>query len=400
MTDINQIDSGLIDISARSPGFGGVAATTYSVFHGLNVLGGIPALPANVDHQGFTFFTKPCLNLSYDNVIGQRKMAYLADKRKESMGNLIRCMLSPPGYDKDGDAYRSSIIDDKLAFLPVSNLLLTLSAPPDIVADTYTSNEGFNKEQVTFVDSKPNIYNAYDLTATFANMEGDPISTIFSTWLEYEMRVLEGSMLPYTIHIVENRIDYNTRIYRFTMDRSKRFINRIYACGAAFPTSVPTGAVMGYTQGQHFSSENDQIQITFRCMGAMYDDPILIREFNDTVVTFNPDMHDSRRGGMKKISGVTPDGLQMLSLFNYRMYPRIAPTMELEWYATASDYTAIMGLVNNALIPQSVNTMTELTPQADQKAAPVISPVISPWTNSIVPLPAKPWTKPTTPPKA
>ena len=286
MTDINKIDEDLLDVSSRSPGFGGAGTATFSLLHGLNALGGIPAIPANADNQGFTFFTKPCLNLSYNNVIGTRKLAFLTDQNRESMGMAIKCMLSPLGFDEIGDKGRSVIIDDKCAFLPVSNLLMSLSAPPDIVADVFTSNEGYNKEQVSWVDSKPNYYGAYDLTATFANMEGDPITTIFSTWLEYSMRVLEGSMLPFPINIVENRVDYQTRIYRLVMDRSKTFVQRIYACGAAFPTSVPTGAVLGYTHGVHITPEADQIQINFRCMGAMYDDPILITEFN--FIRFSP----------------------------------------------------------------------------------------------------------------
>ena len=388
MADINQLDTDLEDAASRSLGFGGVGGTTYSVLHGLNVLGGVPALPANADHQGFTFFTKPCLNLSYNNVIGTRKLAFLANQNRNSMGMAIKCMLSPYGFDgapsttlagqvtPAGDHGRSNIIDDQCAFLPISNFLLSLSAPPDIVADIYTSNEGYNKEQVSWIDSKPNYYGAYDLTATFINMEGDPITTIISTWMEYAMRVLEGSMLPFPINIVENRVDYQTRIYRLVMDRSKRFVQRIYACGAAFPTSVPTGAVMGYSEGKHLSPEADQIQVTFRCVGAMYDDPILITEFNMTVMSFNQSMTDANRSkSMKKVEGVTETGLSMRTLLNYKMYPRISPTMELEWWAFTKDYTLVTDLINRlatAAQPTSdtaINTNTILSPWVDTMLA-------------------------------
>lgn len=378
MTDINTANAGLIDTSSRSPGLGGIGTGTYTVLHGLNALGGMPALPINADNQGLTFFTRPCLNLSYNNVIGTRKLAYLATSESDSMGLAIKCMLSPPGFEtpsSSGSSGRSTITDDLCAFLPISNLLLSLSAPPDLVADLYESSEGYNKEQVSWVDSKPNNYSAYDLTATFANMEGDPITSLFSAWLEYSMRVAEGSMLPFTINLVENRIDYQTRIYRLLLDRSRTYVQRIYACGAAFPTSNPLGAVMGYTHGVHLTPEADQIQITFRCLGAMYDDPILIVEFNKTVVTFNPAMADNQRAStMTKVTGSTKNGIALKSLLNFKMYPRISPTMELEWWANTQDYNNIVN---------SVNSMSSITTQ-DVANSPTGSDAISPWTSSLI----------------
>jgi hypothetical protein len=371
MTDNKQSHNDIISVTHMGNGFGANNAAAYSVFHGLNALGGIPPLPNNTDNQGFTFFTKPCLNLSYNNVVGNRKLAFLADPRPYSMGNLIRCMLNPPSYDSEGDKLRSSIIDDKCAFLPISNLLMTMQQPPDIISSSYTSNEGYNKEQVTFIDSKPNFYEAYDLTLTFANLEGDPISTIFSTWMEYAMRVYEGSMLPFPINIVENRIDYETRIYRFVMDRTKTFIQRIYSSGPVYPVSVPLGAVMGFDNTQHLSTENNQISITMRCMGAMYDDPILILEFNKSVTNYNKDMLPKNRSKMIKVNGLTKTNINKKSLLNYKMYPWISETMELEWYAYKSDYDRI---VKAAETIQQEDTSKNNTVYKEQ--------VLSPWEKS------------------
>lgn len=356
MADNKYSDADIISLTNRVLGLGSGNSGSYSIFRGLNALGGIPALPHNTDDQGLVFLTKPALNLSYQNVIGIRKMVYLTDYNAYSMGNVIRCMLNPPFFDPhDSDNTdlsnntRSAIIDDKCAFLPISNLLLSMSAPPDIVADTYTSNEGYAKEQVSWIDGKPFINNVYDLSLTFANMEGDPLTTIFTTWVEYAQFICEGRMIPYPAFIIANEIDYQTRIWRLVLDRSKTFVQDIYACGAAFPTTSPIGGKFGFTRDQHINPEANQLQINFRCIGAMYNDPILITEFNNTVVTFNADMADNvRSANMTQIKGVDKlTGFSLKNLFNFRMYPYIASNMELQWYASNTDYNLIMNMIQN-----------------------------------------------------
>lgn len=388
MTSTSTLDSKLIDISTRSPGFGGFSASTYSVFSGINALGGIPALPANSDNQGLVFFTKPCLNLSYNNVSNVRKMSYLATADTTSMGCAIRCMLNPPGFDNIsdstyiGDQARSVIIDDKNAFMPISNLLLSMPAPPDIATDVYTSSEGYNKEQISFMDGKPNNYGVYPMTATFANMEGDPITTIFDTWIEYGQRVLDGTLLPFPINIVENRIDYQTRIYRLVLDRTRTFVQRIFATGAAFPTSVPKGAVLGYTHGVHLSPEADQIQINFQCIGAMYDDPILVSEFNYTVASWNADMGTvPNNPNMIKVVGLTSTGIPMKSLLNYKMYPRISNTMELEWWTPVSTYNLVVSIIDS-IATNGVNNSSNISSNPNVENA---TTSLSPWTSSVLP---------------
>jgi hypothetical protein len=76
-------------------------------------------------------------------------------------------------------------------------------------------------------------------------------------------------------------------------------------------------------------------------MGAEYNDPITIKEFNDTVVMFNPNMRasnlKSKKGSMVQI----PPEI-ILPMNNYG-YPRIDPlTFELQWWLEKSTYNSLI----------------------------------------------------------
>ena len=345
MTDI--IDPNLSDLASRNAGLGASNSTTFSILNGINIQGGTLPLPHNTDTQGLIFFTRPCLNLTYNNVSDIRTMMYLTNTDKSSMGNAIRCMLNPPnieGFAANGDSYRSNIINDKTPFIPLlSNTILSLSGWPDLVPYTYTSTAGIGSEQVSWVDGRSGICNTFDLTGSFANMEGDPITALFTTWVEYAQRVFEGSMSPFPINIVENRVDYQTRIYRLVLDRTKTFVQKISATGASFPIIAPIGAAMNFNAGTQFNDSNNQITIPFRCMGAMYNDPILVAEFNKIVQIYNSDMDDdSRPSNMVKLEGEVKHNIPKKMIMNYKAYPRIADNMELEWWASKQDYDVLI----------------------------------------------------------
>lgn len=330
----------------RSYGFGPNGSTTYALLHGISNQLGLPSIPQNTDSQGLVFFTKPCLNLSYDNVILHRKMRNLADPRLDSMGNYIRCLLNPPGFDEHGDKIRSIINNDRLAFMPISNFLISMSDPPDFVADTYTTKEGWGKEQVSMIESRPNINMAYDLNLTFANMDGDLINSIFSRWIEYGTRVFEGSMLPFPVFILNNMIDYQTRAYRIILDHSGRYVQKMYAPFAMYPYSNPEGAGMGYERADVLNTKSNELQITFKAIGAQYNDPVLIDEFNKITEVFHPDLNPAKRKTVTKVDGQLTNGVDKRQLLNFYVYPYInSDTMELEWWADNEQYATILQLL-------------------------------------------------------
>ena len=347
-----------IDISSRSVGLGGSDVSTYTIIHGLSITGGIPKMPVNTDHQGFTFFTRPQLNLSYDNVINHRKMTAFADQRETNAANAIRCMLHPPGFTRSKKPIvytgiginkaenildvRSMVVDDKNPFIPIlSNNLITINGFPDFAPDVYTSPEGITKEQQSWIDDRPYQHSAFSITANFQNMDGNLVLDLFECWTNYAAHVAQGSMTPFPINVMTNRIDYNTRIYRFKMDRTKKFIQGI-ASTIAFPTAAPLGATFNFNHEERLNMEGQQISIPFQCMGVEYNDPILVKEFNQLVARFNPEMY----ADVFDISGIKrPDPLKMQLLkdeekpiYSFKAYPFISETMELQWYVPIDEY--------------------------------------------------------------
>lgn len=326
-----------LDFVSKQAGRGAISSVYGDNLRGIDHRGTGNAIPKNADMHGLTFFTRPDLNLTYDNAAMSRMLLPLlesGDGANKSLARYVRAVLD----------YRSNrfygldcpFVDSQSPFIPLlTNNLLTISGFPDYTVDTYTAPEGIYKEAWSMVDSPSKIYYTYDITANFRNVMGDPITLLFLVWCHYMTMVYEGYMDPYFDNIIENRIDYQTRIYRLVLDRSQTFVQKIAATGAAFPMSSPIGASFNFSTEEPFNQENDQISVPFRCMGAEYQDPILVEEFNATVSHFNPSMHpenldpdsDGSNGGYVKLT------TNQLDFYRYKASPRINPqTHELEWW--------------------------------------------------------------------
>lgn len=303
------------------------------------------AIPQNKDHYGLTFFTRPQLNMRSSNLRQNRLFTKLLTTEELSYFRMIRNTLDPrldsaygtgvPGLER----ITCPLVDPQQAFIPIfTNSLLNISGWPDIRLDTFTSKAGPYKEEWSIVDSLAVNYSAYDLTASFRNSKGDPITMMLYIWEHYMSNVFEGTLSPYPDFLINNEIDYNTRIYRLVLDATKRYVVRIAACGASFPYAAPYSAIFDYDSTKPYHEGSNEFQVPFKCMGAIYDDDILIRAFNQVVGYFNKSMavkyiHDLPGPAVTKVP------FEYLDIFNNRGYPRINPaTRELEWYVTTSYY--------------------------------------------------------------
>jgi len=322
----------------------------YDSIYGININGRGAPIALNTENHGFTFFTRPDLNLSYDNLQVDRVMStlLLSDQAsslingQNSIQRIIRSYLDPRAHRSPEAKVPCAAVDPLNPFMPLlSNNLVTLTGWPDFTLGTHTSQPGLYREAYSYVDDVPYSYDSYDLQATFRNVTGDPITWALLLWGWYQGLVYEGRLMPYPENVLYNVIDYNTRVYRLVTDVSRTYVTRIFACGASFPITAPIGRHADFTgdgSESPFQTVNDQITFTFRAMGFTYYDHILIYEFNTCVSDANPSMRDGVRdeGANSPMVKLQP---WERNYFNYKSYPRINPaSMELEWWVPRAFY--------------------------------------------------------------
>ena len=323
-------------------------------------------VPRSKDMYGFTFFTRPQLNLRNTNITNYRGFYNLLTSNEMSYQRFTRMLLDPRLALEQG--IKCPFVDNQNPFFSIlTNNIVSASGWPDLAVPTYTSEAGLYGEEHSFVDGVTNHFESFDLDVTFKNTKGNPLIYLFYIWIKYESLVFEGILNPYVDMITENEIDYNTRIYRVLLDQQKRYVTYIGATGASFPMNVPTGNIFDFNTDTPYNTKNSEINIRFKCIGFTAFEDILKLEFNKTTAIFNAGMRKvlefdlgnasdadkAREDGMVsyKIPGCPyvklPHYLSMsmdTSVFsnnyfnvNHRAYPYInLITNELEWWVDSS----------------------------------------------------------------
>jgi len=326
-----RINTSLDDVFRHTP-IGSIERAVGNTFYGINHQGTPNLVPSEKINQGLTFFTRPQLNLTSENLRGDRRFNPLLTLNESSIQRIVRCYLDPR---LNRNALHCPFVDTNSPFIPIlTNQLKSLSPWPDEVSDTYSSEPGRMKESYTFIDGANNLYGNYDMTATFRNTVGSPIMLLFRIWRSYASAVFQGKLLPYPDYWVKKIIDYNLRYYRLALDKDRRIVKHIACVGAAIPLASPYGAIFNYDDQSLFAEEVKEIQIPFRATAVYYDDPIIIHWFNRAVQIFNRSMRvENIESSMQEI----PIGA--LSYFKHRGYPRIDPnSYELKWFVPKSEY--------------------------------------------------------------
>lgn len=337
-----------VDLLTRETGWGSMQYSTMESMIGINNRGYGGVVPQNNDHGGITLFTRPRLNLSYNNLSADRVLTPLMTESKATYQRYFRDLLDPEGVFERKRGV-SPFLDPKQAFIPLlTNNLLSLSGWPDLQVGTYTSPQGVYREEYSQIDDSGFIWNSFDFTANFRNIQGDPISALFHNWLIYACRAYEGTLLPHDDSILENEKDYETAIWRLVVSPDWEYVHKIGRT-IAFPTNVPFGSIFNYDHDRMRMNDLDQISIQFRGSGVMYNDPILFKVFNEVVAAFNPDMLRLKRGsnglfqdpaGNKRLLRISKEDKAFL---NYYGYPHIDEADgRLSWFIDREVYDALI----------------------------------------------------------
>lgn len=319
-----------IDAAAREAGHGSVSSSLAHNYYGFNKFSNRAAfLPINRDVMGYTFWTRPILNLSYDNLLRKEKLYSLSTNNPDTIPGAIRSMFDAIGTVKE--KRYSRLFDNSQAFVPIlGNTLESLTGFPDIVVDLFTAAPGARKETWQMVDGQSEFNEAFQLSASFGNISGDPITMVLDLLQTYASAVYLGEMVPYWDAIVNNYIDYTMRPYRIVLDQTCRYVTKIGAPYAAICNTNPIGSAFDYasTKDTPLIKANNQISCSWSCVGFRYNTMSLIQDFNSTVIMFNPQMKDQNRNNFYR--KLTPQEYQR---FNFVGYPRInINTNEFEWW--------------------------------------------------------------------
>ena len=337
-----------------------------NTLYGLNYSPSTPPLPAEDYGRSLVFFTRPMLNLTDMNLINAREMYPLLNKNPLSIERYVRTTLDPRLQWKlkgkftdikngsganifDNQVLDSPLSDSYQAFIPLlSNTLLTLSGIPDVVVPHMTTGAGVRREQYAMIDGTYEVNDVFEVTATFRNIKSGVLPLLFQTWVLYESMVFEGTLVPYVDFILENEVDYNTRFYMLTLDKTGKYVSQIFATGAAFPISIPLGKYFDFNRNEAIKESNKTTDIRFVCNGGMYNDPRLRHEFNMAQCIHNPYLRKYYIEGEKWYMMEVDDF--MLKYFNYRAYPLIdVNTGELKWLVP-KDSKKLKRLVSEGLI--------------------------------------------------
>lgn len=367
-----------LDRLHRERGFGERGSVYRDMLRGIDVMNNGTFVMNNRDNKGYTFFTRPCLNLTYSNLSQVRRLLPYRDAGEYSILNYCRTVLDPwsqrslstvnqerhvDGSERDvyaapeADKHTiagNQLCDPKSPFISsIGNNLLSLTGWPDPVVDYYTSSKGLMGEEHIMADGVYDRYGSFSLEATLRNPEGNPHTLLFDLWETYMSAVKLNDMQPYPEMIMCQEIDYMTRIYRFVMDPNKQYITMWSACGAGFPVNNAMGTIYNFDSEKELTDGTQTLNFSFQCVGAMYNDPILLDEFNRLMAIYNPAL---------RIRGVTNNGRDNLivgrddyvklklnekKLFNYQAYPLVnEQTYELEWWVPKTVYNKIKGKRN------------------------------------------------------
>lgn len=306
-------------------------------FIGLNIGERNSTAPINTENHGYTFFTKPYMNLDEGNCMVDRRLSMILNPNPQSIERRIRAYLDPAAHKRNGADWCPGV-DHLNPFIPLlSNNLVSLTGFEDFTLNMASTTPGVYRDVMSIPDDVPYQYGTYDLQATFRNITGDPITFLFYIWLVYMGLNKEGRIMPYPELLLMHEFDANFRVYRLVMDKTMTFVTRLAAPGACVPLNAPTGQILNKT-GDHaespYNTANEQLNFSFRCMGLTNYDHILIYEFNDLVQTVNPYMRDGVRG--VQTVKLRQDEKRF---FTRRAYPYINPVnMELEWHVLSSYY--------------------------------------------------------------
>ncbi len=283
-----------------------------------------------IEGHGFTFFTRPKLNLSTPSIRSDRILSLIESEDPQTVAFTIRSMLDTK-YAKGKSVSSSQYFNPLNPFISVlSNRLISLNGWPDPTLDVETTEGGFFSESITYPKGHDQLTRNYDLSATFSDLQGSVIAMLFLIWSRWIALATRGRVIAYMEDIESRRMCFTSSVYRFVMDPSNRYITKWAKATGCFPRSIPLGAYFNYDANASNVDIAMNMSVPVTVAGKVeYMDPIILKEFNILTERANP--------GIKSFRQAASNNLRMALNFKCVPYISLDGTNELKWMYNGSD---------------------------------------------------------------
>lgn len=358
---------------------------------------GIALVPPNTMNYGFTFITRPRLNLTTGNLRQSPYFASLMTKDKNSVPFMIRVALDTvlnkaeslvvPNKSSTKDACdfaeinelsnaaaQSSLIDVNNPFLvPLCNGLKGISGWPDFTLETETTEGDFHSGDFTYIKGSDMLNRSTELSLEFRDIQGGIIIAMVYYWILYIAHQAKGLTLAYPDDIYEQRLNYTVSIYRFITDPTRRYVLWWSKATGCIPKSVPIGALFNINQGEVSISSAANYSIPFVANHIEYNHPGILIDFNTLMERYNPQLSptklSSNNSSMVEIPVYSNGQLSAdIRRLNFMALPYLVPNtqgIELKWYTSqrycdsAEEFAAIKQLASGNMSDNSLQTLTD-----------------------------------------
>ena len=272
----------VVDVAYQMSGRGHQNSQIAQIFRSIDRYD-LSLAPKNVEQTGYTFITRPRLNLSDVNLAADRRFTGMRTNNVNDVAFGIRCMLDTQFCrDNLSQAQACPLIDLQNPFsVLLCNALTSISGFQDPTLTTETTDNGFFQEAQTYAIGGDRMARGYEFTLSFRDYPGSPVLAAIDYWYQYMMNLCDGSMIQYADAIDANRLDYTVSIYRFIVDRTRRVITKWAKATGCFPINSPSGVPFNKGQNEMFVTVNDNFSVNFKVNHVGFtSDPLIIQEFN------------------------------------------------------------------------------------------------------------------------
>lgn len=257
--------------------------------------------PLNSMNKGYTFITRPRLNLTSGNLKQHPVLSTLNSLEPQSVPFMIRGLLDTrlskgeplfrsiaSDYQSRAEAENFRTLAEKSGLLDIYNPFLTplcnglkgISGFPDFTINEETTEGDFHSGDFTFIKGGDMNNKTQELSLEFRDIQGSIILSIIYYWCLYMALQAKGVVMSYQDDIYEQRLNYTVSIYRFVMDTTRQQILWWSKATGCFPKSAPVGALFNITQGEPMITSAMNFSIPFVANKVEYNDPGILLDFN------------------------------------------------------------------------------------------------------------------------